>query len=306
MVAPTDQTIASGSETTPPQVTAPEPVQLVLEITRGRTRFPSRPVTNSRFLIGAGVTCDLRLGASDIPAIHSILTIHGGEVHLEAIHPLPALVVNGKTVRETAIVDGDAIAIGEVELRARMSVGDYPVEAHAAAVVNTAARVEDLPLADLSAVDLIDRIEAEEHMIDEFEDRRREGAKSLTQALLGRTKRTVDQVPQENVRKRSVPAPHFLSKRPQVLAARGRTDEAVPADVELQNELEQLGRQLTALSHELKQNSLRASAREAEFASTTDLLLDTQQKLMSRFESLMSHVEQLQQQKQSPMNRAIA
>jgi len=253
MVALPGQTITADSEPSLPAGPLPEPVQLVLEITRGRTRFPARPVTNSRFLIGAGVTCDLRLGASDIPAIHSILTIHGGEVHLEAIHPAPALVVNGKTVRETALADGDAIAIGDIELRARMSVGHDPVRSQAATAVHTTIEAEDVPLADLSAIELIDRIEAEEQMIDEFEDRRREGAKSLTQALLARTKRTVEQVPQENVQKRSVPAPHFLSKRPQVLAARGRTDKTVPADVELQNELEQLGRQLTALSHELKQ-----------------------------------------------------
>lgn len=307
MVALPGQTIASGPDSPPAAEGGLAPVQVVLEITRGRTRFRSRPVTGSRFLIGAGITCDLRLGAGDVPAIHSILTIHGGEVHLEAINPVPALVVNGKTVRETTLCDGDTIAIGEVELRAKMSVGKDPVNSQAVIAKGRAEALDDVPLSDLSAVDLIDRIEAEEQMIDNFEERRRTGAAALTQALFSRAHRKAERPAEDETRKRSVPAPHFLSKRPQVLAARGRQDNA-PAEVNLQNELEQLGKQLATLSQELKHNAQRASAREAEFATATDVLMETQQKLISRFEMLMSHVEQLQQQKQapSPMNRAIA
>jgi len=307
MVALPGQTIASGPESTPAAAGGPAPIHVVLAITRGRTRFRSRPVTGSRFLIGAGITCDLRLGAGDVPAIHSILTIQGGEVYLEAINPVPALVVNGKTVRETTLSDGDAIAIGEVELRAKMSVGNDPVSSRAVATKDASADIENLPLAELSAVDLIDRIETEERMIDSFEERRRTGAAALTQALLSRVNRKAERPAEEAPRKRNVPAPHFLSKRPQVLAARGRQDNA-PAEVNLQSELEQLGKQLATLSLELKQNAQRASDREAEFATATDVLMETQQKLISRFETLMSYVEQLQQQKQSPtpMNRAIA
>ena len=36
-----------------------QPVQLLLEITRGATRFPQRPVNRSRFLIGAAAGCGL-------------------------------------------------------------------------------------------------------------------------------------------------------------------------------------------------------------------------------------------------------
>src|SRR5438445_6580351 len=90
------------------------PVHLVLEVTRGRTRFPRRPVTSPRFLIGAGSTCDLRLGGERMPALHSMITLSGREITLEAIAAEPALTVNGRLVQTTNLHDSDAIDVGEV------------------------------------------------------------------------------------------------------------------------------------------------------------------------------------------------
>jgi hypothetical protein len=110
----------------------------------------------------------------------------------------------------------------------------------------------------------------------------------------------------------AVPAPHFLSKRPQVLAARGRTvrNAALPpaqgAKPEFVNELEVLGRQLTALSQELQSTSERANVRESQYAAATDLLMETQHKLAAQLEMLVSQVGVMQQQTVPTKPRAIA
>src|SRR5262249_35684853 len=100
--------------------------RLVLEITRGKTRFRDRPVTGPRFLIGAGVTCDLRLGGERDPPLHSLVTVDPTGVHIEAIVTVPTLIVNGRGVHDAALSDGDVISIGEVELVARVSAGRTP------------------------------------------------------------------------------------------------------------------------------------------------------------------------------------
>jgi hypothetical protein len=298
---------ASGSDVSAVSSDVPEAASIVLEITRGRTRFRSRPVTTSRFLIGAGVTCDLRLGGQEIPAIHSILTIEGKEVHLEAINPVPALVVNGTVVRETQLADGDTIVIGDVTLQAHLSANPLPAATPAVVLPTDSLETEERAVSELSAAELVELIETEEQMIDDFDSRRRTGARALTQALRSRAERTAGRAPQEVERKRSVPAPHFLSKRPQVVAPRGRGDGVPEGEsAELQKELLQLGEQLALLSQQLTQSSQRASVREAEYASATDVLMETQQKLLNRFETLLTHVQRLQEQKPAPISRAIA
>jgi hypothetical protein len=287
----------------------PETARLVLEITRGRTRFRRRPVTGSRFLIGGGVTCDLRLGGENVPVLHSLITIHEGEVHIEAIAPNPGLLVNGRGVREAKLSDGDVIGIGEIELLARLSAGRAPAGVQVAQPALPAQR----PLSELSAVELIEEIEREERQIDEFENRRGTGAKALLQAVQQRSARgPADRVATPGFR-HLVPAPHFLSKRPQVLAARGRdvpggtAPSGQNANPGFVNELELIGRQLTALSHELQSSSERATARETQYAAATELLMETQHKLAAQLETLVSQVGIVQQQAAvSPKSRAIA
>lgn len=307
---------AVPAELSPPSSDS-EPSGLVLEITRGRTRHRQRPVNGPRFLIGAGVTCDLRLGGDEIPALHSIVTVDDSGVHLEAISPVPALLVNGRVVRETRLDDRDVIHIGEVELLAHLSTGRLQTQAEVPVAATVVVSTADRAPAELSAIDLIDRIEAEERQIADFEERLRTGARALTAIVEGRAaplaaseQRRLD-VPT----RATVGAPHFLSKRPQVLAANGRTRTAsassrpaAGARPEFQQELEQLGRQLTALSQEMQSTSHRASERETHYAAATDILMETQQKLVSQLEALVSQVSAMQQQQQpaAAKPRAIA
>ena len=274
------------------------PVHLVLEVTRGRTRFRRRPVTHSRFLIGSGATCALRLGGDSMPALHSIITIAGREIALEAIAAEPALTVNGRLVRNALLHDGDRIGIGEVELLARLEAGHAPASIEQPDGISNGPIDADRPLADFSAAELVDLIEQEEHAIEEFESRERDGAQALLDAIMTRVRRKETQTPIELPREAGsrapIPAPHFLSKRPQVLAGQPRQFSNADASAATsQKDIEELGKQLTTISQAILGNSQRATEREAIYASTADQLLDTQQKLVSQLEAVVDQVQSL-------------
>lgn len=281
-------------------------VSLLLEITRGKTRFPVRPVVGPRFLIGSGITCDLRLGGEAMPALHSLIVIDRGEITLEAIVAEPPLVVNGRTVQNVSLRDGDVIRIGDVELLARLVAGTTP----AGVQVPESIAPHDLPekpLEELSAAELVDLIEKEHEQIEEFENQQRTGASALVQAVLNRRDRIVDR------RGPELRGPHFSPRMSQILARRRQEESAPDAHTPEENpeflrELELLGRQLTTLSQELKHSSQRANQRESSYASTATVLLETQQKLVSQLEVLLSQVQTLQEQQRAPVfkPRAIA
>ena len=87
-----------------------------LQISRGGTRFPLRPVCTSRFLIGAGTNCHLQLGG-DIPQLHSLLLREFDGWTIEAIAPEPVLQVNGSDTRRCRLEPDDVVTIGPFELR---------------------------------------------------------------------------------------------------------------------------------------------------------------------------------------------
>ncbi|HEY3967862.1 MAG TPA: FHA domain-containing protein [Planctomycetaceae bacterium] len=268
------------------------PVHLILEVTRGSTRFRRRPVTSTRFLIGSGTTCDLRLGGDDMPALHSIITTSGREISLEAIAAAPALAVNGRPIQSVLLRDGDLISVGQVELLARLEAGHAPAVIAPTAAGAQSAMDAERPLADISAAELVDLIEQEEREIEEFEGRQQVGMKSLVQAIMSRADRPAHKPLSNSEMRTPIPAPHFLSKKPQGVMARARQAQQA-ADQLIHEDLEKLGEQLSSLSQELKGSSERATRREAQFASATDELLDTQQKLVSQLGVVLDQVQTL-------------
>ncbi|MSR58578.1 MAG: hypothetical protein EXS05_13145 [Planctomycetaceae bacterium] len=303
---------ASEAPETFPQDAATAANCLVLEVTRGQTRFRRRPVTSRRFLIGASVTCDLRLGGEGMPALHSLVVIDGFKICLEAIAPLPALRVNGQTVRETQLHDGDVIGIGEVELLARVSPAKRPAQVQASETTNKPSAPVTV-LSEFSALELIERIEAEQRQISQFEDGRTTGVTALREAVQARSQQARADRQQDAMRARVVPAPHFLGKRAPKSAepldsSGGSVAPSKSADDSLlRNELEQLGRQLEVLSQELREGSRRSHDRDSSYAAMSDTLLDTQHKLVQQLEGLLSQVENLHQgQPATQRSRAIA
>lgn len=296
-----------------PSTVAPVVARLVLEITRGKTRFRQRPVAGPRFLIGAGVTCDLRLGGEGVPPLHSLVTIDETGVHIEAIVTAPTLIVNGRGVHETVLSDGDVISIGDVELVARVAAGRTPAGVQVAEPPSAAAKPEERPLSELSASELLDRIEADQAVIDQLEAGQRVGARALTRSVLDRTAAARREAAVDTPRRRALQAPHFLSKRPQVLAARGRaerTGESAPAplaDPHFLDEVEELGRGLTSLSQELRDGAQKFFDRESRHAAATEAVMETQERLASQLETLLAEVAAMQEQQPAASRpRAIA
>ncbi|MGQ0634879.1 MAG: hypothetical protein ACT4QC_09735 [Planctomycetaceae bacterium] len=274
---------------------------LVLEVTRGSTRFRRRPVTGPRFLIGAGVTCDLRIGGEGMPALHSLITIDVAGAQLEAIAATPALVVNGRRSREARLRDGDIVRIGDVELIAHIVCGQPASQAPttgAPAAVDAQVRAP----AEMSAGELVELIEREEREVERFEKQRAVAAKALLQTAI--TRGAGPMIDRAAAAQAShIPAPHFLSKRPQVLAAHGRT---IPAATEAPfiSQLAEVGRELSELSREIQTATARAGQREAGYAQAADALLETQQHLAGQLKEVVEQVQALHVPPAKP--RAIA
>lgn len=159
---------------------------LVFEITCGRTESPLRPVNRDRFLIGAGERCDLRLGGKGMPAVHSVVHVDGKEIWLETLADSPEVRVNGRLTRSAALEPGDDLEIGSFSLKLHRTSSTEPVQApriYGASVSEILAEEELAnPLEDveeLTARELVDLIDQEEALIEEFEARRRMGAQAL-------------------------------------------------------------------------------------------------------------------------------
>lgn len=292
-MGPTPDLTPSPELLAQPHAEGSQPVQLLLEITRGATRFPQRPVTRARFLIGAAAGCDLRLGGDQMPPLHCLIRITETTATLEAIAEEPPLTVNGQPVTNQELQDGDRIGIGPFELLARVLTHKSPTGSTPAA--EPVPEVERA-LSELSASELIDLIEQEETETEDFETRRHLGLQALAQAILARSDRAG---------RDTVPAPHFLKSRPQGVFTRGRSQTPV-RDTQENADLVDLGRQIASLSQEIRSTTERASQREAVMAAAAEDLLETQEKLVSQLEAVVDQVQTLKSESHQPAPRAIA
>ncbi|HVJ87544.1 MAG TPA: FHA domain-containing protein [Caulifigura sp.] len=135
-----------------------------IEIRGGRTRFPKRPITGQRLLIGSGSGCHLQLGGG-IPMAHSIIRRTHSGWSIEALVADPWLIVAGQHVRQAALNDGDVIEIGPFTLVAHLKAAKEeallaPIDIPA---VLAADRSESLAAAlnDVTAEELVDRLVTE-------------------------------------------------------------------------------------------------------------------------------------------------
>ena len=153
-----------------------------LEIRRGKTNFPLRPISGDRFLIGAGSHCHLQLGGEHVPMLHSLLVIQGHTASLEAVVPAPPLLVNGAACRQVELSDEDTVMIGEFEFVFHRLLSNEP---QAQVSVNEPAiPFEAEQLAQLSAAELVSRLEQEAASIGDYQIRREMGAAALLDAAL--------------------------------------------------------------------------------------------------------------------------
>lgn len=276
---------------------------LVLEITRGHTRFPLRPVRGPRFLIGAAVTCDLRLGGHGMPALHSLISLDDDGYTLEAIASDPPLLINRELVQIADLHDGDIIIIGEVEMTVRLVASQSPA-CGTSPLPHTAKEFDDRPLADHSAAELIEHIELEQEALERVELGRRAGADTLM-AEIRRRQRTAPEVTRIDAGEPQTRGPHFVPKAdPARLGKIPTTSEVGPIDPSQTDDLGQLAQQLTELSEELRLSLEGANERETQYAQSLELLLMMQQRLAQQLAEVTDSVDRLRSQQERPQFEA--
>lgn len=154
-----------------------------LEVRRGRTRFPVRPLNFDRILIGSGTNCHLQLGGG-LPMLHTLMTRENDCWRVDAIAPEPQLVVNDVPCRQQDLEIGDSIRIAEFEFILRRSLDGRPKSQKMKPSYRVEADDADWEgAAGLSANELVHRLEQEFDLIESLEHSRNRGATALMRAL---------------------------------------------------------------------------------------------------------------------------
>jgi len=270
---------------------------MMLEICRGRTRFPQRPISGPRFFIGSGAGCDLRLGGSDLPAIHSLIQTRENGVWFETLAAAPAARINGELTTGEWLRNGDRIEIGAFQFLAHsvpllppMAITSLP-----AGQPGTDIEAASLPdqaiehVSELSAAELTEHLDVAMNQVERFQNGRRAGAHALLQALRRRTM----QPPQ--------PVARAIPALPTVPWGTANT----AAQHEFQADLDRLCKDLEELTSTLERRSETISQREFQFAQAAESLLESQRQLVAQLESALEHAAQLSESREAPMKPAI-
>lgn len=225
-----------------------------LEIRRGKTNFPLRPISGDRFLIGAGSHCHLQLGGDGVPMLHSLLVIEGQNAVLEAVVAEPPLLVNGEACRLVQLLDEDIVAIGDFEFVFHRLVSSEPAAQVAAGKRHSSPEVSGVAqTSQLSTSELVALIEDESQQISEFNRNRELGAAAL-----------LDAARQAGATEHPASVPMIVAFRPEPTVA--------------------------LLPDELKTQSQRLTEREAECLHRAAQLQEAQQQLAAQMAEFAEQV----------------
>ncbi|WP_298864288.1 FHA domain-containing protein [uncultured Gimesia sp.] len=271
--------------------------QYSLEITKGKTEFPIRPIQDQRLTIGAGSCCGLQLGGHDMPILHTVIQIDDQEALIRAISPQPKLLLNGTPIHGSTLSDGDHISIGPLEFvfrltcapiatnisNAGLSGSPFETSVHITPDKRDHSMTNETTLKDLSASELIDLIEQDFQLIEQFESRREQGAAALL-SHIRQTKEDQDE---------QLEAQESLSDLEQF---------------ELLSDLEGMMEELTKFSEVLHQRADQLTTREKQYEVAAASLLETQEKLASQLDRTLDHVGTIKndQKEDGGSQRAIA
>ncbi len=254
---------------------------LCLEIGRGQTEHPLRPMTrlHDKFLIGGDDDCDLQLGGPDIPALHCLLQRNGGDFWIEAVAPDPQLFVNCQPVSSCLLRDGDHIEIGTFQLVVRLD-RQRQQETVAHGKVEAASSMSHLSLddnfdrekvAELSTEELVDALDHEMQMIERFDRRLKLGAGAL-----------IDAVQQHRDRTDLRTAPESSSE---VMTQNTATQD-----------LDRIVKQLNHAFLNFDQRSQNIERREAACLEAAALLLEVQERMVGQLAEIEQKLAELHDQ----------
>ena len=268
--------------------------QYSLEITKGKTEFPIRPLQDNRLTIGAGSCCGLQLAGHDMPILHTVIQIDNQDVMIKAISPQPKLLLNGTPIHGSTLSDGDLITIGPIEFKfhltcpqtvtsissAGLSGSPLETSVHITPDKRDHSMTNETTLKDLSASELVDLLEQDFQLIEQFESRREQGAAALL-SHIHQTKEEQDE---------QLEAQESLSELEQF---------------ELLSDLEGMMEELTKFSEALHQRADLLTTREKQYEVAAASLLETQEKLASQLDRTLDHVETIKKE-DGGSQRAIA
>ncbi|HET6422715.1 MAG TPA: FHA domain-containing protein [Planctomycetaceae bacterium] len=218
---------------------------LILEVRDAAGHLHRHRVENDGYLIGRGDFCDLRIDEAALPLVHSEIHIQEGAIWIEAVDA-PAVEINGKAIPRLSLRSGDLLQIGT--LSATVRSGE---EAEATWQLSQESW-EDL--SHLSALELCERIEAEEAAIRDEERQHWHGVESLLVAL-----------------------EELLRDDQRIFADESRTDEIV--------------QQLHQLSEALATRTQQLAEQELQFLNTASEIQHSQDDMARRMDELIHHLD---------------
>lgn len=226
---------------------------LILEVRDAAGALRRHRVEADGFLIGRGDFCDLRLDEPSLPMVHSEIHLDNGVIWIEAIDA-PSVEVNGKLVPRLTLRSGDTLRFGSVPATVRMGADAMNIGS------TTDAAWEDL--SHLSAVELCERIEAEEAAVRDEERQRWQGVESLLVALeqMLRTDRELvtDEARTEEITQQLHALSEALAIRTQQLA--DQEQQFLNTAHEIKHSQDEMTRRMEVLIQQLDTGELRASA----------------------------------------------
>lgn len=137
-------------------------------------RQPVEPVAVGQFLIGSGPSCQIRLGSSNIPEVHTMLAVEPDQVSLSAKASEPTVFVNGCAVRECKLQDGDLLEIGDHTMLFRRVGAEERI---------TLDETEFTEASGISAEEIVDRLDDQMHLVEELGRTSNDGIVELLTAV---------------------------------------------------------------------------------------------------------------------------
>ena len=141
-------------------------------------RQPIEPIALGQFLIGSGPSCQLRLGSSGIPEVHTMLAVEQDCIQLSAKAAEPVVYVNGSEVRECELQDGDLVEIADHKMLFRRVGAEERI---------TLDETTFGSVADKTAEELVDKLEEQIHLVEELAQSPDRNLLQLLQAVASST-----------------------------------------------------------------------------------------------------------------------
>ena len=274
-----------------------------LEITRGRTRFPLRPVQGTEFLIGSAADCDLQI-AEAYPEFYALITPVDGCIRISPLAIDPPLHINDVHVDSsvaTRLANGDQLVIGGIEMTVHIDeLAD-----------------SGLGVSGLSTQQLVDLLDQEMQEVEAYESRMRQGAAALLEQVQASVDAAPEEISAEEISAEEISAeeisPEEISPEeisPEEISAEeivsGEVVAAVeapvsdadmsPADVAraLMSELSEVMQALDAFAADLDQRADRLHRREGDYQRAAEFLISAQRTLARQIETVSQMTEQQQ------------